>query len=987
MQRIIAGIYEIQQQIGSGGGGIVYLGRHLRLQKQVVLKADRRTLRARPEALRREVDMLKGLSHRYIPQVYDFVQEDGITYTVMDYIEGKSLDKILKEGETISQPDVVRWACQLLEALDYLHSRPPHGILHGDIKPANIMLRPDGDICLIDYNIALALGEDGAVKVGFSRGYASPEHYGADYGSGRRPEPSAAPGAGEADASGERASARQDSEDTRQDAADTRTSVERTGTLPMDQMTTVTFARPSVSSKGSSGSVLLDVRSDIYSLGATLYHLLSGRRPAPDAKEVVSLTPEDCSPAVAEIIGRAMAPDPALRYQTAGEMRNAFLQLHKRDKRAVRHRRRMYAAFSVLTVCFLGGGFTAFAGLRQLEQTQAALALAEYSADALREGDVKTAVELAVQAVPDGTGIFDAPVTAQAQKALTDALGVYDLSDGFKDLGTVELPSAPFRLGISPGGSFLLVTYAFQTDVYDLKEQRKAAELPMRESALADALFVDDARLVCAGRDGVTAFDLAENRVLWTGGAGTMLALSSDRTAVAALDREENKVRVYQVSDGTLLAERTLGDRSTAGAYNDIFADPEETVFALNEDGSRLAVSFSDGGLSLLDMKDPENDTTVYETSDYTGFVGGFCGKTFAFAANGTGGSSMGLGVSETEVWTDGYTSERRLLLQADESGIYLADGNLLVRFDPESLQETELAFTDHANITGFAVKDGYTLAATDDSRFTFFDRSAAPLLSLDCENICDFLALSGEYAAVGNRDEPFVRVLKLENRREEAAFFYDAKDRHEEARVSADGETIMLFDYQGFRIYGKDGSLLAQEKLPEAERIYDQQFVREEKKAWLEVTWYDGTIRRYSAADGSLLSEAEGRPPNKDLYEEFFTEKYRITSPLHGVPQVFSLKSGRLAAQLEEDAYLTYVTQIDDHLLTEYVSADGERYGLLLNRDFQTLAYLPGLCDYWDGCFYFDYQAGELRKCPLYSLEELLKLSESAETIRAFGA
>ena len=72
MSQIIAGIYEIQRQIGSGGGGIVYLGRHLRLEKQVVLKADRRTLDTRPEVLRREVDMLKGLSHRYIPQVYDF---------------------------------------------------------------------------------------------------------------------------------------------------------------------------------------------------------------------------------------------------------------------------------------------------------------------------------------------------------------------------------------------------------------------------------------------------------------------------------------------------------------------------------------------------------------------------------------------------------------------------------------------------------------------------------------------------------------------------------------------------------------------------------------------------------------------------------------------------------------------------------------------------------------------------------------------------
>ena len=177
MSQIIAGIYEIEQQIGAGGGGVVYLGRHLRLDKQVVLKADKRTLNTNPEALRREVDMLKGLSHTYIPQVYDFVQQDGVVYTVMDFIEGESLDKILKRGQLPSQPQLIAWACELLEALVYLHSRPPHGILHGDIKPANIMLRPNGSICLIDYNIALALGEDGAVRVGHSRGYANKIQY------------------------------------------------------------------------------------------------------------------------------------------------------------------------------------------------------------------------------------------------------------------------------------------------------------------------------------------------------------------------------------------------------------------------------------------------------------------------------------------------------------------------------------------------------------------------------------------------------------------------------------------------------------------------------------------------------------------------------------------------------------------------------------------------------------------------------------------
>ena len=181
MRRVIASMYEIERELGSGSGGIVYLARHLRLDKQVVLKADKRTLAAGEEALRREVDSLKNLSNPYIPRVYDFIEEGGYVFTVMDYIEGESFDKILKRGEKLNQAQVIEWACELLEALKYLHSRPPYGILHGDIKPANIMLTPENTIMLIDFNIALALGEEGAVKVGYSQGYASPEHYGIDY--------------------------------------------------------------------------------------------------------------------------------------------------------------------------------------------------------------------------------------------------------------------------------------------------------------------------------------------------------------------------------------------------------------------------------------------------------------------------------------------------------------------------------------------------------------------------------------------------------------------------------------------------------------------------------------------------------------------------------------------------------------------------------------------------------------------------------------
>ena len=76
MEKIIASTYEIIRQIGSGGGGNIYLANHLRLGKKVILKADKRKIDTKQELLRREVDVLKNLSHPNIPQVYDFFIEN-----------------------------------------------------------------------------------------------------------------------------------------------------------------------------------------------------------------------------------------------------------------------------------------------------------------------------------------------------------------------------------------------------------------------------------------------------------------------------------------------------------------------------------------------------------------------------------------------------------------------------------------------------------------------------------------------------------------------------------------------------------------------------------------------------------------------------------------------------------------------------------------------------------------------------------------------
>lgn len=980
MPQIIAGTYELIEKIGAGGGGVVYLGRHMRLDKTVVLKADKRTLSIGTETLRREVDLLKDLSHTYIPQVYDFVQEDGVVYTVMDYIEGESLDKLIAAGQLPTQAELVRWACQLLEALVYLHSRPPYGILHGDIKPANIMRRPGGDMCLIDFNIALALGEDGAVKVGFSRGYASPEHYGADYLVSHQ---SAAGVHSQMKGSSFFKSGRPSSgaEKTLQEDGSDSTLVleegsEETQLLQTDKSAVAPTVSTGRTSKGR--GIMLDVRSDIYSLGATLYHLISGRRPPQDAREVEPLGKEVCSAAISAILQKAMAPRPEERYQTAQEMLTAFRQLHRQDRRVVKHRRRMAAAAAGLICTFLAGGVGTFIGMKQMEQQQSALTLAEYSANALREGDITAAVRQALQAIPHPRSILDAPVTAQAQKALTDALGVYDLADGYKALDTIGLPGAPFGLAASPEGMRLAVVYAYEAAVYDLATQQRIAALPVQNSALSDCVFVDEEHIVYAGEDGVTGYDLAGQRADWTGEAATTLAISADGQVVAAVNRDARRAVFYRTSDGAKLTERDFEDRHLHVPVNDIFADAGDDIFALNADGSMLAVSFHDGALWILDIDDPEGDLILYEESDYRHFEGGFYGKYFAFTAEKDGEAQFGIVDIEKAVFTGGYSSPNHLLLRASEQGIYLASGNLLVRIDPYTLEEREMAYTDNANIISFCAGPEYTLAATEDGRFSFYDGAARRILTEEGQMNSDFVLLTAGYAVAANRNEPSLRLLVLENHREAQLMSYDAQYGHDEARVSRNGKTVMLFGYEDFRIYDMAGNPVAEGVFPDADYIYDQQFCRDEEGSWLEVVWYDGTTRLYSAADGSVISEKSGEPPQKDLYEEFITDDYRVVSSLHEAPVVYDLDTGKQVAVLEEDSYLTYVSQMGDYLVTEYIATSGERYGLLLDGHMGKLAYLPGLCDVMEDTLIFDCGSGNLRKCRLYSLQELIALGEA---------
>ena len=941
MTRIIGSTYEIVEQLGAGGGGIVYLANHIRLNKQVVLKADRRKITTPPALLRREVDVLKDLKHPYIPQVYDFFSEGETVYTAMDYIDGTSLDKALKEYGRFSQPQVISWARQLLQALDYLHSpthgSPPRGYVHSDIKPANLMLRPNGDICLIDFNISLALGEESVI--GASAGYASPEHYGLDFS-----------------------------------LYSSLTETQADGTVVMrDETETLTMPQ-------TNRRIRPDIRSDIYSTGATLYHLLSGRKPAKSALEVTPLTEREASPQIARIIAKAMEPNAALRYQTAAEMLWDLEHLHVNDLRMKRYRRMVKATAVGLLAAFILGGAMTFTGLRQMEQIQAreraaaelaerTLTLITESESAYRRGDIPAAISASTEALQADIG----PYTASAQLVLTEALGVYQLSDGFRSSRTLQLPGTLIKAALSPGGTRAALVTLGQVRIFDTQSGAELAVLHLERSALADVVFSGEDVLFYAGEGGAGAYDLVAGCTLWSGTHATGLALSKDGGTLAAVYKDEAGAVLYNAASGEIVHSVSFGTQHQDGTTNDIYADTESEIFSLSCSGRFLAVSFSDGGLTIFDTQDDNNNLTVFETSEYTHFEGGFYGDYLAFSASNATESVFAVVDAERQTQTIGFSAPDVFHVRTDEAGICLALGNTLVQIDPESGEQTEAAYTSD-NITAYRRDGEYTAVLRESGALSFFDSGAREIETLDV-GCCDFICLGGRYALAAGRDSSLAQVLRLENHSDAQLRNYDGAYPHSEARIGKEG-TLMLFSYESFQLYALNGSLLAEEKFPDAGQIYDQQFLREE--GVLEVTYYDGTVRRYATSNGAPLSERQTVPPDKSLDEEFQTSRLRIVAPLHDSATIYAQESGKVIRRMETEDSVTYVTETGDYVIVEYITSQGERYGLLLNEACETLARLPGLCDILpDGTLVFDDMRGNLRQSRIYSKQDLIDLAK----------
>ena len=168
------GKYPVLGVLGVGGMGVVYRGMDKSVGREVAIK----TLTAATDELRQrfQLEARSGvLNHPNIVTVYDFGEQDGMPYIVMEFVPGDSLENLLQAGRQFSlveKLDIVRQVCL---GLGYAHQK---GVIHRDIKPANVMVMPDGNIKIVDFGVARLQNQSGHTQVGMVIGtfhYISPE--------------------------------------------------------------------------------------------------------------------------------------------------------------------------------------------------------------------------------------------------------------------------------------------------------------------------------------------------------------------------------------------------------------------------------------------------------------------------------------------------------------------------------------------------------------------------------------------------------------------------------------------------------------------------------------------------------------------------------------------------------------------------------------------------------------------------------------------
>lgn len=288
---VIDGKYKVLNEIGHGGMSTVYLAINEKANKPWAIKEVRKSVSRSFDILKQslilETDMLKKLSHKNLPSIVDVIDSDENFLIVMDYIEGSTLEKLVNENGAYPQEDVVDWAIQLCDVLQYLHERPKP-IIYRDMKPSNVMLKSDGSVVLIDFGTAREFKAQNCADTTClgTQGYAAPEQFG---------------GMGQTDA-----------------------------------------------------------RTDIYCLGATMYHLLTGHNPSEPPYEMYPITKwnPELSSGLEKVILKCTRKNPADRYQSASELMYALK--HYRDletETQLKCRRRLGRFAAALFLCLVSAVF------------------------------------------------------------------------------------------------------------------------------------------------------------------------------------------------------------------------------------------------------------------------------------------------------------------------------------------------------------------------------------------------------------------------------------------------------------------------------------------------------------------------------------------------------------------------------------------------------------------------------------------------------
>ncbi len=298
---VLDGKYEILKEIGRGGMSIVYLAMDNRLNKQWAVKEMKndgtKSTKTLLKGLEREANILKDVDHPVLPRIVDIINNKGTIYVVMDFIEGTNLADVLKEEGAQPQEDVIAWGRQLASALDYLHNMTPP-IIYRDMKPSNVMLKPEGDVKLIDFGTAKEFKAENIADTTAlgTRGYAAPEQFGDDKGRG----------------------------------------IYKT-----------------------------DARTDIYNLGATMYHMVTGKNPNDPPYEMKPIREwnPSLSTGLEKIILKCTQPSPADRYQSCSELMYALDHYTELDESYMKENKKKLALFGATAILTILFGIVSLIGL------------------------------------------------------------------------------------------------------------------------------------------------------------------------------------------------------------------------------------------------------------------------------------------------------------------------------------------------------------------------------------------------------------------------------------------------------------------------------------------------------------------------------------------------------------------------------------------------------------------------------------------------